>query len=189
MNSEERPTTFREHSFLQWLREEFGSDDDGILGIGDDTAWCPSHGENGTLWAMDTVCEGVHMEPGHDLPARLGRKAVLVSLSDIASMGGVPNGALLSIALPKGLGSTDAKDCARAVVATCREYGVRLLGGDTVSTAGPLVVTVALSGHSEGSIVRRAGASDGDLVVVTGALGGSLHDGRHGEFRPRLLEA
>jgi thiamine-monophosphate kinase len=66
---------------------------------------------------------------------------------------------------------------------------VGLIGGDTVTTKGPMIVTVAIHGYSDLGVVSRAGAKEGDVVVVTGALGGSLHDGRHGDFEPCLSEA
>lgn len=189
MKQETRPTSFREHSFLRWLREKFGAECHEGLGIGDDAAWLPERRGEGCLWAMDTVVEGVHVDACDELAERLGRKAVLVNLSDIAAMGGVPDGALLSIALPERMGHSEAEACARAAAEACRKYGLGLIGGDTVATKGPMIVTVAISGYSKLGVVSRAGAKDGDVIVVTGALGGSLHDGRHGDFVPCLSEA
>ncbi len=189
VNHRTTSSPFKEHGFLRWLREEYGAESVVGLGIGDDAAWSPTPKGKGALWAMDTVVAGVHVASGEGLAARMGRKAVLVNLSDIAAMGGIPDGALLSIALPETMTQEDAEDCARAAVGVCREYGVQLLGGDTVSTRGPMVVTIAINGHSDVDPVTRAGALRGDKILVTGALGGSLHDGRHGDFKPRLKEA
>lgn len=180
---------FSEHSFLRWLRDEYPLAAGKSVGIGDDAAWSPHAPGEGVLWAMDTVVEGIHFKAGADAPSALGRKAVLVNLSDIAAMGGIPDGVLLSIALGSGQGEIEAKSCVRAAAAVCEEHNVRLLGGDTVRTKGPMVVTVAMSGHAPDGQVLRSGAGEGDAIVVTGALGGSFHDGRHADFTPRLAEA
>lgn len=191
VKQETRSTSFREHSFLRWLREKYGAECHEGMGIGDDAAWRPERRGEGSLWAMDTVVEGVHVDTCDELELaeRLGRKAVLVNLSDIAAMGGVPDGALLSIALPERMGQSEAEGCARAAAEACRKHGIGLIGGDTVTTKGPMIVTVAISGYSTLGVVSRAGAKDGDVIVVTGTLGGSLYDGRHGDFEPCLSEA
>ncbi|MCS7273115.1 MAG: thiamine-phosphate kinase [Fimbriimonadales bacterium] len=139
--------------------------------IGDDTAVIQANSHT-LLWTSDMLVEGVHFRLGWIDPASLGWKALAVNLSDIAAMGGVPVGALLSIALtPEATGAwLDAflegwRECAQT-------YGVALLGGDT-NRASQITVDVSVLGMVEGAPVLRKGARAGDWMLVTGALGAS----------------
>jgi thiamine-monophosphate kinase len=179
---------FSEHDFLAWLRREMPDDPRIEIGIGDDCALLRRETGAPQLLAIDTVVEGTHAFSGPDLPEILGRKVVLANLSDIAAMGGRPEAALLSLKLGRGAAGMTARRVLRAVVETCRRYGLALCGGDTVAGDGGLVLTLAITGTPIARAVTRSGARAGDVVAVTGSFGGSIR-GKHADFTPRLEEA
>ncbi len=122
------------------------------------------------------------------LPA-IGRKCLGVNLSDIAAMAGRPVAAVVSVALPRARAAEIAMGLHAGIEALAREFDVALAGGDTNAWDGPLVVSVTVLGEATGrGPVRRSGAVVGDVVLVTGPLGGSLL-GRHLDPRPRVREA
>ena len=113
-----------------------------------------------------------------------------MNLSDIAAMAGVPRAAVVAVALPRA----DAVAVAQGLHAGMRElaerFGVDLVGGDTNAWDGPLVISVTVLGEATArGAVRRAGARPGDVILVTGPLGGSLFAGRHLRPEPRIAEA
>jgi thiamine-monophosphate kinase len=108
------------------------------------------------------------------------------NLSDCAAMGCLPAAALVSVALPKGIGEDYARELFLGIKEAGEEHGAVIVGGDTSTWTGKLVVTVTILGRSNGiEPVTRAGAKPGDEIYVTGALGGSLL-GRHMTFSPRV---
>jgi thiamine-monophosphate kinase len=125
-------------------------------------------------------------------PRRAGRKAMAANLSDIAAMAGLPQAAVVSVALPKPE-SGDRRRFAEELYLGLRDaadpFGVSIVGGDTNSWMGPLVVSVTVLGEVQGrGAVTRAGAKEGDWIFVTGPLGGSIL-GHHLDFTPRISEA
>lgn len=148
-----------------------------ILGIGDDAAaW--RVGDAVVLATTDTLVEGVHFLPG---PARwrdLGWKALAVNVSDIAAMGGTPQFALVTLALPPETAVEDV-DALYAGMRECsHEYGVAVVGGDVVR-APQVVISVAVLGRAEldnsgqPQLMRRDAARAGHAIAVTGSLGDS----------------
>jgi thiamine-monophosphate kinase len=121
-------------------------------------------------------------------PEEVGRKAVTRCLSDLAAMGATPNACLVSITLHSGAPVKLREDLFLGLSKTCATYGLTLAGGDTQAWDGPLCITVSMIGQMQG--VRpalRAGAAPGDVIAITGSLGGSIL-GKHLRFEPRIAE-
>ena len=158
-----------------------------VVGPGDDAAVLNLRGL--TLVTVDHLVEGRHFEPRTTTIEQLARKAVARSVSDIAAMGGRPTAALATGCLPFGYEQGDELFDRMAYWA--RHWGCPLVGGDIAMSDGPLVLTVTVIGTAHGSRgpVLRSTARAGDVVYVTGALGGSLASGRHLSFEPRVEEA
>lgn len=180
---------FHEFELIQWIRSQCATASDNLLGIGDDTAiWQPPP-DSELLLATDMLMEGTHFTFPPASPELAGRKALAVNLSDIAAMAGTPHSALVSLALPKGRGEQFAQTVMQGLFELAEEFDTTVIGGDTNSWDGPLVVNVALMGTAPRSrSVRRSGATTGDWIFVTGTLGGSL-SGHHLSFTPRVKEA
>ena len=142
-----------------------------ILGIGDDAAAWQTRSEV-LLATTDTMVEGVHFLPGD--AGSLGWKLMAANLSDLAAMGGQPQTALVSLALPPTTEVSWVEELYREMLAAAGEHGVALVGGDTVSSP-VAVLTVTLLGRAQGPdrILRRSAARVGDLLAVTGFLGNS----------------
>ncbi len=119
------------------------------------------------------LVEGVHFSVKENRKL-VGRKALAVSISDIAAMGGVPKFAVVSIGIPNSACERGIKDIYEGLSRIAKEFGVSVVGGDTVQSK-KLVINVALTGESgKKDIVLRSGAKPDDVVFVTGALGQSL---------------
>jgi len=158
------------------------------VGIGDDAAVLRLPGHDRVIVTTDMVSEGVHFEPG-TAPEAIGWKAVARSLSDLAAMAARPLCVLAAMSFGAGADLEFAWRLSQAVCEAAGKLSAPLVGGDVASGAGPLSLTVtALGLAGPAGVVRRAGASPGDAVCVTGAFGGSLR-GRHLSFRPRVEEA
>ena len=99
----------------------------------------------------------------------VARKALRVNLSDLAAKGAKPAGFLLALALPKSVGDEWLQSFARGLGADAERYGCPLLGGDTVRTPGPLMVSITAFGMvPRGTMVQRSGAKAGDRILVSG---------------------
>ncbi len=176
----------RENDLIRKLRERI-RDPEGVLGIGDDCCvWIPG---GRTCLSTDTIVEGRHFR-ATDAPALIGRKAAGAAISDLAAMGAKPVGATVALTCPT---RWDGLAVMEGVLAECERHACPVLGGDT--TGGEeLVITVTVWGeagandHGLTRLVTRSGATPGDLLVVTGPLGGSLVSGRHLRPEPRLAE-
>jgi thiamine-monophosphate kinase len=166
-------TLSSEWDLIKALSREFGPAPAGvILSIGDDCAAIEIPGPDYLLWTVDTLVEGVHFNLAYTTLAQLGWKSLTVNLSDIAAMGGDPGSALLSLGWPPNRDRRLALEFAAGLAQAAREYGVAVIGGDTVASPGGLIVTVTLTGRvPAGQMLRRSGAKVGDLIFVTGPLG------------------
>ena len=188
-------TLTSEWDLINALSREFGPAPAGvILGIGDDCAAIEIPGPDYLLWTVDTLVEGVHFDLAYTSLSQLGWKSLTVNLSDIAAMGGDPGPALLSLGWPPDRDRRVALAFAAGLAQAAREYGVAVIGGDTVASPGGLIVTVTLTGRVPAAqMLRRAGAGIGDLIFVTGPLGeaaAGLEILRQGlELPPDLKEA
>lgn len=160
-----------------------------LVGPGDDCAVVGRRSD--ALWKLlktDCVIEGVHFTGETDF-ARVGWKALARNVSDIAAMGGEPEHALITVALPPGLEVAKADALYKGLRRCARKFGVSIAGGETARSPGPVFISVALTGRVEKArCVLRSGGKPGDVLFVTGRLGGSLA-GKHLDFTPRLREA
>jgi len=146
-------------------------DDQGVkLGIGDDAAVLEVTDGCHLVAATDTLNAGTHF-PDDTSPFDIGYKCLAVNLSDLASMGAIPRWALLSLSLPKA-DPEWVQSFTAGFMSLARQHGVALVGGDT--TSGPLSVSLTALGEVEpGRQLQRNGACAGDLIVVSGNIGGA----------------
>jgi thiamine-monophosphate kinase len=143
--------------------------DPGAFGLGDDAAILKALGED-IVVTTDAIVEGVHFLP-NDPPGSIAQKALRVNLSDLAAKGATPAGFVLTLAL-RAADDAWLEPFARALGADASRFGCPLLGGDTVSTPGPLMISITAFGRiAPGKMVHRSGARPGDRVVVTGTIG------------------
>jgi thiamine-monophosphate kinase len=143
--------------------------DPGAFDLGDDAAVLKADGCD-IVVTTDAIVEGVHFL-GSDPPDTVARKALRVNLSDLAAKGAVPAGFVLTLAL-RNADEAWLKPFAQAIGEDATQFGCPLLGGDTVSTPGPLMISITAFGRvPTGKMVHRSGAKPGDRVVVTGTIG------------------
>jgi thiamine-monophosphate kinase len=143
--------------------------DPGAFELTDDAAILKSSSDD-IVVSTDAIVEGVHFL-ADDPPDSIARKALRVNLSDLAAKGAVPTGFVLTLALRE---ADDAwlAPFAHALGDDAARFQCPLLGGDTVSTSGPLMISITAFGRvPPGRMVRRAGAKPGDRVVVSGTIG------------------
>lgn len=143
----------------------------GALNLLDDAALlAPPPGQELVL-AADAMVAGVHFLPD-DPPETIGRKLLRVNLSDLAAMGAAPLGYLMTIALTPGTDEAWLAGFTAGLAADQAEFGLQVLGGDTVSTPGPLSLSLTILGHAPpGAALRRVGARPGDDLWVSGRIG------------------
>jgi len=159
-----------------------------VKGIGDDTAVIKWTKDKYLLFTCDMIVEDVHFKRSKASWAEVGRKALARNISDIAAMGGVPRYALVSIGLNSDLPVSGADGISKAIVGLAKKYKINIVGGDTVKS-GKVVIDISLIGEVERkNLVLRSGAKAGDLVFITGTIGGSQKS-KHLNFTPRLDEA
>jgi thiamine-monophosphate kinase len=190
---------FGEFDFIDWLRRRTPAADRVLIGPGDDTAALTWPAGTACLVTTDMLLEGscFVLEGGSvqvegippAAPRRIGRKAMAVNLSDIAAMAGHPVAAVVSVGLPRKGGRKLAEELYLGLREAADDFNTAIAGGDTNSWDGPLVISVTLFGEpGPRGPVRRSGARVGDLLLVTGPLGGSIL-GKHLDFTPRIREA
>ncbi len=163
-----------------------------LAGPGDDCAVVRIPGaERLQLFKVDAVVEGIHFTMA--MPARsVGRKALARAVSDIASMGGTPCEALITLVVPPETKLTWVLELYAGLKQAARLWRVGLAGGETSSApaGAPVVISVALTGEVQADqVLHRHGAQPGDVIAVTGRLGNSFASEWHLKFTPRLAEA
>lgn len=177
-----------EKGLLQLLTGRWKPDPERIFtGVGDDCAVLRGSGENHFLiFKTDIVVEGVHFTRKAK-PTEIGRKALNRALSDLAAMGAVPLAAVITLGVPRGESAQRLRGIYAGIEASAKKWGVNLVGGET-TRAAQLFLNVALLGECCGyQPVLRSGARAGDLLFVTGRLGGTQKR-HHLVFEPRLAE-
>ncbi len=148
------------------------SDPSLIKGIGDDVAVIKP-GKTSLLVTTDILIEGVHFQRKWIDPYRLGMKALMVNLSDISAMGGIPKYFLISLGLPEDLPFSFFTHFYRGLKDGAKRFGLSLIGGDT-SLSKKIIINICLLGESgKNGPVLRKGARVGDDLYVSGTLGDS----------------
>jgi len=163
------PKGFDEFDLIGRLFRPLAKDSPEALGLMDDAAILPGRPGFDLIVTKDAIVEGVHFLSTDPLDL-VARKALRVNLSDLAAKGAEPYGYLLAVAWPPHI--TDHESFARGLQEDQDHFGLKLFGGDTVSTPGPMTVSITMLGWvPEGGTVKRSGAQVGDDLVVSGAIG------------------
>lgn len=141
-----------------------------VQGIDDDCAVLDLASGDNLLVTVDAAVEGRHFNTDWLTPFEVGQRTMAGALSDIAAMGGRPLASLCTVALSATVPSDDALALMAGVADTARRYSAPLIGGDTVSTPGPILLDVVVLGFAREPWLR-SGARPGDKLFLTGALG------------------
>ncbi len=172
---------------IERIKKSIQNDSSVIKGIGDDCAVIEFARDKYLLFTCDMLVESVDFLP-KDNPYLIGRKSLAVSISDIAACAGLPHYCLVSLGMPKDTLVEFVDKLLRGMRDLAREFKINLVGGD-LSRAKQLTINVSMLGTVEkGYLALRSGAKVGDIIFVTGDLGGSIY-GKHLRFIPRLKEA
>ena len=142
------------------------------VGVGDDCAVYDTPCDVDQLVSTDMMVEGIHFSESTTSPFDVGYRLGAANISDIAAMGGTPRHMVVSIAVPKGRYTSYVEEVYQGLHDICAEYSVNIIGGDTVSTEGPFVISATVFGDvPTNQSVLRSGAQDGDAVFITNYLG------------------
>ena len=176
-----------EFRLIERFRRQIKLDSSVIKGSGDDCAVMAFDKGNYLLFTCDMIIENIDFTR-HDPAHLIGRKALAISLSDIAACAGIPRYALVSLGIPRITSLRFIDRVFAGMNALAKEYKVNLVGGD-ISKSKELIIDVSMIGCVEKSrLVLRSGARVGDAIFVSAPLGGSIK-GKHLTFKPRLREA
>lgn len=142
------------------------------VGVGDDCAVYDTPHNVDQLVSTDMMVEGVHFSESTTSPFDVGYRLGAANISDIAAMGGTPRHMVVSIAVPKRRHTSYVEEVYNGLRHICEDYDVNIIGGDTVSTEGPFVISATVFGDvPKHQAVLRSGAQDGDVVFITNYLG------------------
>ncbi len=167
MMDRKAPTSAEDSLIARYFRPI--ANDPGAFGLGDDAAILTASDDD-VVVTTDAIVEGVHFL-SDDPPDMIARKALRVNLSDLAAKGATPAGFVLTLAL-RAVDDAWLAPFAHGLGEDAAAFGCALLGGDTVSTPGPLMISITAFGRvARDKMVHRRGAKPGDRVVVTGTIG------------------
>jgi thiamine-monophosphate kinase len=144
-----------------------------VLGVGDDAAVIDHFGKQSVI-TTDLLIEGVHFDLAYTPLKHLGYKSVIVNLSDVYAMNAVPTQIILSLGISNRFSLEAVDEFYEGVYAACDKYGVDLVGGDTSSSQKGFIISVTAIGEvAPDKFVKRSTAQKGDLLCVSGSLGGA----------------
>ncbi|MBI4387821.1 MAG: thiamine-monophosphate kinase, partial [Candidatus Omnitrophica bacterium] len=175
-----------EFGLIDRIRKKVRTFQNVYVGIGDDAALLKE--EKGlSLLTMDLMVEGVDFSFRSAQPEEVGRKALAINLSDAAAMGAGPEAALVGLVLPRSTSLKSIDQFYKGLLTLAKKFRVSVVGGD-LSRGPAWMISVALFGRvTHGRPVLRSGAKPGDIICVTGALGGAILK-KHLHFEPRVHE-
>ncbi len=177
-----------EFGLIAHIARKIRTDKSVICGVGDDAAVISYTQDKYLLFTTDMLVEGVHFTRREASFYQIGRKSLAVNISDIAAMGGVPKYAQVAVGFPRQLSLRAVDELMRGINNLAKEYGVNIVGGDT-NRANRIVLSVSLLGEvKKTNLTLRSGAKVGNLIFVTGNLGGSRRL-KQFNFIPRVKEA
>jgi hypothetical protein len=168
-----------EHIGREGLLKEIGEmdgfvSDQVMRGIGDDAAVTDETEQRAGLLTSESFLEGVNFDLTYTPLHHLGYKVVSSTVSDIYAMNGRPTAMLLNIALPNKLSVDMVKQMYQGIYSAGRDYGVQLAGGDLTASHNILTLNATAYGRAEkAKITYRSGAKEGDVLCLTGDLGGA----------------
>ena len=176
-----------EFGLIKRIRKQIMTDSSVIVGSGDDCAVLKFDKARFQLFTCDMIVEGVDFTK-KDNPYLVGRKALAISISDIAACGGEPSHAVVSLGMPKNSTLKFSDSICKGILDLARQYKINIVGGD-ISRTIALTIDVSMLGLVEKkNLVLRSKARTGDIIFVTGEFGGSI-SGKHLKFIPRLKES
>jgi len=144
-----------------------------LKGVGDDAAVL-SYGNKCVVFSTDLLTEGVHFNLMYVPLKHLGYKSVIVNLSDIYAMNARPTQITVNLALSNKFSVEAVEELYSGIYQACENYGVDLIGGDTTSSLTGLTISISALGEARPEdLVYRSGAKPGDLLCVSGDLGGA----------------
>ena len=175
MNTTKRTeiSSFGEFGLIERLTKELTTNNkETIKGAGDDAAVLQFCNDEEVLVSTDLLMEGVHFDLTYFPLKHLGYKAVVANISDIYAMNGTPKQITVSIALSRKFCIEDVEELYSGIRLACEQYGVDIVGGDTSSSLTGLAISITAIGTApKGTVVKRNGAKETDLICVTGNLG------------------
>ena len=167
--------TLGEFGLIQHLTKNFEIQNAStVLAVGDDAAVIDHFGKQ-TVVTTDLLLEGVHFDLMYTPLKHLGYKAVVVNLSDIYAMNAHPTAVTVSIGISNKFSVEALDEFYEGVYAACTKYGVDLIGGDTSTSQKGFVISVTALGEVDtDKFIKRSTAEVGDLICVSGELGGAF---------------
>ena len=175
MNTSRRTeiSSLGEFGLIERLTKELSTTNkETVKGTGDDAAILQFVNDEEVLVTTDLMMEGIHFDLTYFPLKHLGYKAVVANISDIYAMNGTPKQITVSLALSRKFCIEDVEELYAGMKLACQQYGVDIVGGDTSSSLTGLAISITAIGTApKGTVVRRNGAKETDLICVTGNLG------------------
>lgn len=175
MNTSRRTeiSSLGEFGLIERLTKELATNNkETVKGSGDDAAILQFANDEEVLVTTDLMMEGIHFDLTYFPLKHLGYKAVVANISDIYAMNGTPKQITVSLALSRKFCIEDVEELYAGMKLACQQYGVDIVGGDTSSSLTGLAISITAIGTApKGTVVKRNGAKETDLICVTGNLG------------------